>query len=183
MAKQKQNGKKQNSSRKIELLLAKYTSDYIKLIDEKEIAENKINKAKQTIIKLLKNTEDGLFEFEESQTFGIDFKHRFKLFKTTRINYDIDKLKEKLTKGQKKKLIKKNVSISDFQSFSEIMKQHGIKFSEIEPTLSILEKVDTKQLENMYEVGEIDLTEISDCYEVNTSYSLRHTVLEKNNNG
>ena len=38
--------------------------------------------------------------------------------------------------------------------------------------------LETKALENMYEIGEIDLQEISDCYTVNTTFSMRHTATE-----
>ena len=58
------------------------------------------------------------------------------------------------------------------------MKEKGIKFSEVKPFLQISEKVETKALENMYEIGEIDLQEISDCYTVNTTFSMRHTATE-----
>lgn len=169
--------KQKKDGNKTELLLAKFTSDYITVKDELEQKNQELINLRENIVKLLKHQEGNKFEFME-ETYGVTFKHRFKLFKSVRINYDVDKLKEKLTKKQQKKLIRKTVGISNFDEFAEFMKEKGIKFSEVKPFLQISEKVETKALENMYEIGEIDLQEISDCYTVNTTFSMRHTATE-----
>lgn len=103
----------------------------------------------------------------------------FRLITRNNILYDIDKLKKKLTKKQRKQLITKNVKVVDYEGFAEVMKKHGVRFEEIRDYVKTEEKVSTERLKNMFDAGEIDLQEISDCYEIISSEYLKTIGLDE----
>lgn len=103
----------------------------------------------------------------------------FRLITRNNILYDIVKLKKKLTKKQRKQLITKNIKVVDYEGFAEIMKKHGVRFEEIRDYVKTEEKVSTERLKNMFDAGEIDLQEISDCYEIISSEYLKTIGLDE----
>lgn len=67
----------------------------------------------------------------------------------------------------------------DYEGFAEIMKKHGVRFEEIRDYVKTEEKVSTERLKNMFDAGEIDLQEISDCYEIISSEYLKTIGLDE----
>ena len=163
--------------KKIELVLQRKCKRLLELQNELSICEEEIKNAKKEIIDIMsKGKIDSFFLSDEENE---EIKIKITKVKTGRVSYDIPKLKNKLNKKQKKELIKRKITIENFDEFSKVMKERGIKPNEIINLLSIEEKVDTNKLKNMYEIGEIDLVEINDCFTLSQNEYLKVKEIEE----
>ncbi len=131
-----------------------------------EIETNALNKRLIAVLKE-NNRENFKINFEDSEKNVI--KYNFALRKRRQVAFDVDKVKEIVTKEQKERLIQKTVSIVDYNAFVQIMKKYKVPFSEVKEYLDIRENVSTKALQTMHEVGDIDLQDLKDCYEMITT--------------
>lgn len=97
--------------------------------------------------------------------------------KKTLVYYDIAKLKEVLGKKKANKILEKSYSISNYELFKKVMQDYGVPPSELKACIDIKESVDTSKLQRAFELDEIDLKEIKECYTlgVNEFISSRRT--------
>lgn len=150
------------------LKIALIAKNYLILLKNKNKTEKEIEELKKELISELKKRSDKKYSvLSDANVIS------FRLITRNNILYDIDKLKKKLTKKQRKQLITKNIKVVDYEGFAEIMKKHGVRFEEIRDYIKVEEKVSTEKLKNMFDAGEIDLQEISDCYEIISSDYLK----------
>ena len=150
------------------LKIALIAKNYVILLKNKNKTEKEIEELKKELISELKKRSDKKYSvLSDANVIS------FRLITRNNILYDIDKLKKKLTKKQRKQLITKNIKVVDYEGFAEIMKKHGVRFEEIRDYIKVEEKVSTEKLKNMFDAGEIDLQEISDCYEIISSDYLK----------
>ena len=80
------------------------------------------------------------------------------------IKFNNEKLKKVLGKKLYKKVTNTTITISDFESFKQIMKQYDVPFDEVKDCLDIREEVSNAKINELYKIGEIDLNEIKPCY-------------------
>ena len=150
------------------LKIALIAKNYVILLKNKNKTEKEIEELKKELISELKKRSDKKYSIlSDANVIS------FRLITRNNILYDIDKMKKKLTKKQRKQLITKNVKVVDYEGFAEIMKKHGVRFEEIRDYIKVEEKVSTEKLKNMFDAGEIDLQKISDCYEIISSDYLK----------
>lgn len=83
--------------------------------------------------------------------------------------FDIPKLKLKLNKEQISKCIKTTYEVTDTYGLMVFLKNKGIAFSDVKKFFAINQEVDQKVINELSEIGDIKMEDISDCYEVITS--------------
>lgn len=82
----------------------------------------------------------------------------------TSIEWDADKLERKLPKSVAKKVIKKKYSIANMLGLIEYLKSCGVDPKVFKKYLNIERTVDVKAVEQLGNVGEISVQQISGCY-------------------
>lgn len=82
----------------------------------------------------------------------------------TSIEWDADKLERKLPKSVAKKVIKKKYSIADMNGLIEYLKSCGVDPKVFKRYLAIDKTVDVKAVDQLGNVGEISVQQISGCY-------------------
>lgn len=83
------------------------------------------------------------------------------------VSYDLQKAKEIL--GAKcKSFVNKKYDVSDFEKLKQLAKEHGISLNDFKSCFNISESVDNKKLEQMYQVGDVDIDDVQEFMEVKT---------------
>lgn len=82
----------------------------------------------------------------------------------TSIEWDADKLERKLSKKVAKKVIKKQYKIANMSGLTEYLKSCGVDPKVFKKYLSIEKTVDVKAIDQLGDVGEISVQQISGCY-------------------
>lgn len=82
----------------------------------------------------------------------------------TSIEWDADKLERKLPKSVAKKVIKKKYCISNMQGLVQYLKSCGVDPKVFKQYLTIERTVDVKAVDQLGNVGEISVQQISGCY-------------------
>ncbi len=94
-------------------------------------------------------------------------------FKVTRVQkadviWDIDSLRPVLG-SYSKSVIDRNYEVIDITGLAKYVKSLGGEVDKFLSFFSVIEKVDTKVLDNLCEVGEVDADEVSSCCDVRLS--------------
>ena len=136
--------------------------DVNKVIEECTTLQNQID-GLSILLKQRKNILAGYFETtgvknasgEDSIAYVVE-----------RINteYDVDKLQNKLPKEICEKFINKQYSVVDWVNFVKFMKEKGVSGQEIKKYFIVNTDVDEKKLSDLYEHGEIDVSDLEGCY-------------------
>ncbi|WP_290771946.1 hypothetical protein [Anaerofustis sp.] len=139
-----------------------------------------LDELKKEVIALLKKEKiDNInISLIEGETEKEKIICNIKVIKRTSVDFDIKKLKSRLSKKVRSKIIERKVEISDYSGFSDFMKQNNITFSQIKCYLNIIDKVNMKNLDNLFKRDEINLNEINDCYKIIKSNYLKITELK-----
>lgn len=82
----------------------------------------------------------------------------------TSIEWDADKLERKLPKSVAKKVIKKKYTISNMRGLIEYLKSCGVDPKVFKTFLAIERTVDVKAVDQLGNIGEISVQQISGCY-------------------
>ena len=82
----------------------------------------------------------------------------------TSIEWDADKLERKLPKSVAKKVIKKKYTIADMKGLVTYLKSCGVDPKVFKRYLAIERTVDVKAIDQLGNVGEISVQQISGCY-------------------
>ena len=92
----------------------------------------------------------------------------------TTINYDIEKIRNRLTKDKCEKFIESEryVDSENWKAFVSIMKKYNVPPIEMFKSMKTRRVVDQKKLSRMYENGEIELKELKGCYEASVKKSV-----------
>lgn len=81
------------------------------------------------------------------------------------VKFDVNKLKDVLTKKQQKAVIKKHYKVNNWPGLLNLLKESGVEWKEFLKYVDISETVDEAALEKIVELGEVDTDEIIDCSE------------------
>ena len=100
----------------------------------------------------------------------------------TTIEYDIAKLKEKVKPELFEIIVSKAYQVENWDEFTKLLKEHGIKGSQIKPYIRIEKSVDKKALSELYEKGEITIQELEGCYNAKVVKSIAIRLKNENNN-
>lgn len=82
------------------------------------------------------------------------------------IKFNTEKLEKKLGKKLSRNVIKKTYIIDDIESLVRYLKSCGVEAKIFKSFISVESKVDQNALNNLYDLGKIDLNDIKDCYTV-----------------
>ena len=106
---------------------------------------------------------------------GLQFPHNGKMYKIIGVKpktmiWDVEKLISNL-KAKKEnsddllsQVIETKVCVSDLSEFKRVLKENGVKYSDIQPFLSVEKKVIGKKINELSEIGEITMEDIDGCY-------------------
>lgn len=92
----------------------------------------------------------------------------------TTINYDVEKIRNRLTKDKCEKFIESEryVDSENWKTFVRLMKKYNVPPIEMFKSMKTRRVVDQKKLSRMYENGEIELKELKGCYEASVKKSV-----------
>lgn len=99
----------------------------------------------------------------------------------TNIEYDVEELQNHLSKEILNKFIESNYKIKNWNKFTKLCKEHGIKPKELKEFIFVEKKVNQEKLAKLYEKGEVEPAELQGCYTctVKKSIALRMKNVEK----
>lgn len=103
---------------------------------------------------------------KESIIVVVDDSTEFKATKnvTTNIDFFPDKLKTTLSKELYDKVIDKTVVINDLENLVKMLKSYGVPPKEFKNFISVSTKVNVDNVDNIIEMGEINIEDIQGCY-------------------
>lgn len=108
------------------------------------------------------------------EEFGFNFGNTFKKIKpiiTRKITWDVEKLKSKINPKVFNEVVKKKYTINDMDDLIPYLKSCGVdpkKFKKFIDTECI---VDNKKIDELGQLGEIDMEQLSGCYELQANFS------------
>lgn len=107
-------------------------------------------------------SEDGKHVFVECE--GID-NERFIITRiiSSKVSWDINKLKKVIPKKYRKSVIKKKYNVTDWQGMFQYLKSVGIDFDEFKKYLDCEEYVLEPSIDKLIDLGYIDSDSVKDC--------------------
>jgi len=87
----------------------------------------------------------------------------------TTVTYFIDKLKKTLDPDILSEVIERTYSVDDMNGLIKLMKRYKVDPKEFKKLITITESVNKKVLDELFEVGELTMEDLEDCYEVSIS--------------
>lgn len=107
-------------------------------------------------------SEDGKHVFIECE--GID-NERFIITRiiSSKVSWDINKLKKVIPKKYRKSVIKKKYNVTDWQGMFQYLKNVGIDFDEFKKYLDCEEYVLEPSIDKLIDLGYIDSDSVKDC--------------------
>lgn len=78
----------------------------------------------------------------------------------TAVIFDVDKIKALLNKEERKLVIKRTITVNNWQGMFDYLKEQGIDFKEFSKFITITESIDEKQLQKLVDLGTIDEEEV-----------------------
>lgn len=86
-----------------------------------------------------------------------------------KVVWNVEMLKERMSKDKRKAVIKKEYAIADMDGLITYLKSCGVDPKKFKTYLSVSESVGEKELNNLFEVGVITKNDIKGCYDVEMS--------------
>lgn len=86
--------------------------------------------------------------------------------RTKKIIWNIEKLKQKLSKDKQKQVVNKAYIIDDFEGLVNYLKTCGVNPKKFKKFISVDETINEVELNRLYEVGKIKKSEIDGCYDL-----------------
>lgn len=158
---------------------------------EKKEAENyynEVRKKEQVVISnyMFSNLPKGEESFEVTLDSGKHFyanhtKLRVTRVRKTSVTWDTDKLKKALSKEQFKRATTKEYSVTDMDGLVKYLKSCGVDPKKFKKYIDVSTQVNVPALEQMYETGELKMSDVAGCYtkEVGEPY-MRLTEIKDN---
>lgn len=96
------------------------------------------------------------------------------------INFDVDKVEDRIDKEITEQFVDKRIEIVDWDGVVELLKSHGVSPSEFKKLIVVSKSVNRNKLEQLYKLGVIDLNELKGCYTMQESEGYyKVTVMDK----
>lgn len=137
-------------------------------IEKKEAEVKEIKKASDSLRKTVKDT---MLENSVDCYLADDGNEKLLqalVYQSTKINYDLDAIKEKISKEQRK-LVTKIILIADESNLKAFLKAHPELREEVKKFVNKVELVDENKLGLAIEYGDIKLKDIEGCFDVKTT--------------
>ena len=116
----------------------------------------------------------GYADKNKLEEFGFDTESGFKKVRpviSKKITWDIEKLSKKLDKKVLNEIINKKYSINDINGLITYLKSCGVNPKEFKKYLNVEETVNNKKVDELGQLGEIDIEQLSGCYELQANFS------------
>ena len=143
----------------------------IKYLSNKEEIE-KLNDANKAMSKMIIDCLDGLktksYSFLVNNDEGGESKCTFTKVEKNKVTYDIGKVKEAVDKKTFNKIVNREF-IADYDKLVELAKKYKISKDEIMNCLTINEEIDNKKVNELYNLGQIDLNELKGTFTIDTT--------------
>ena len=104
---------------------------------------------------------------------------------TSSILFDIDKIKKKVGRKLTSKFLDKKYEIADYDGLVKYLKEFDVDPKVFKSFISVEEKVNEEKLNNLSELGKIEMEQLEGCYEVKTRkpfYTVRSKAREEDTN-
>lgn len=122
----------------------------------------------------LQNIIKGYTDKNKIDEFGVKTKEGFFKIRPVinkKITWDIDKLSNKLDKEILDEVIIKQYSINDFDGLISYLKKCGVNPKKFKQFINVEKKVDNKKIDELGQFGEIDIEDLSGCFEIQATFS------------
>lgn len=86
-----------------------------------------------------------------------------------KIIWNVAKLKKSVPTKIQKKIIKKDYKITNMQGLKKYLKCCGVNPNEFRKYIEVVETVDEKEVQQLGDLGELSLSELSGCYDIKVS--------------
>ena len=149
--------------------LEKLMTNYLDYQDKLDKLNKSGGKLKDLIISAMKNLGITSYQLLDDSVCDVKKGKTFSLCKRINVTYDVKKIKNTLEPEEYKQFINSNVIVGNYAKFKKVMKKYGVPARDIKPLLIINEVVDSAKLQRLSEIGDIDLSEIKDCYTISPS--------------
>lgn len=106
------------------------------------------------------------FGFQNGDTF---YKARPIIQK--KIIWYVDKLSKRLDKEILNEVVRKTYTINDFDGLVKYLKSCGVDPKKFKKFIDVKKEVDNKIIDELGQLGEIDLEDLSGCYELQANFS------------
>lgn len=132
--------------------------------------EDKYKKRKGELQDIIK----GYTDKHNVEEFGFNFGNTFKKIKpiiTRKVIWDIPKLSKKLDKELFNEVIKKKYTINNMDDLITYLKSCGVNPKKFKKFIDVEESVDNKKIDELGELGKINMEQLSGCYELQANMS------------
>lgn len=132
--------------------------------------EEKYKKRKNELQDLIK----GYTDKHNVEEFGFNFGNTFKKIRpviTKKITWDIRKLSEKLDKEIFNEVVKKKYTINNMDDLIRYLKSCGVDAKKFKKFIDVEKSVDNTKIDELGQLGEIDIEQLSGCYELQANFS------------
>jgi hypothetical protein len=161
----------------------------VKEFEQKTKKFKEIEKQYQELKKEFARESEEFFKTHKDEVDGKYYTFGSKLgeFKVTevkrsKVEFDIDAIEAKIDKDLYNAFIDKLYVINDWPKFISLMKSKGISKKEIAKLLNVQKSINKDKLNQLSDIGEIDMEDLSGCYKVvpqATSYQVKFIANEK----
>lgn len=106
---------------------------------------------------------------------NVDDKTSFKVVKNvqTHIDFFPEKLKAALIKEKFEKVVNKTVLINDLDGLVKMLKDYGVPPKKFKEFITVKTEVDVEKIDNLIEMGEMEIEDINGCYKVEFDEDIR----------
>lgn len=131
---------------------------------------DKINKGiASNILDCLDDLKTKSYSFTSNDSDGNgNVKYTFTKAERNKVAYDIAKVKEAIDKKTFNKIVNREF-LADYSKLVELAKKYKISKDEIMNCLTINESIDNKKVNELYNVGEIDLNDLKGTFTIDTN--------------
>lgn len=147
----------------------------IKYLNNKDDIEKleKVNKGiATTILEYLDDLKTKSYSFITGDSEGDkNAKYTFTKAERNKVSYDIAKVKEAIDKKTFNKIVDREF-IADYSKLVDLAKKYKISKEEIMECITVNESIDNKKVNELFNVGEIDINKLKGTFTIDTNYYL-----------
>lgn len=146
-------------SGKKDIKITSASLELIKLNAEHKAYEENYKQRKKELEGIVRSAGYKEFAFETP-----DGNMKARCVESNKIIWDIEKLKERLSKDILDQVLNKRYEINDFSGLVEYLKSCGVDPKKFKTYLSVEEEANDKALDQLSELGEVTDEQIDGCY-------------------
>jgi len=154
--------------------LEKLLLKYLDCEDEFKSSEIEFKAIKVLVQKAFTDLELNNYKIQYANAVCKSNVDTFTKVKKKNVRYDISLIKKKLKPKVYNKFFDKTYVITDYEYFKKLMQENDVPLENIKNCVSVHELVDGAKLQQMHEVGNVNIKELKGCYTVDTTEYMMH---------